>query len=83
MNYRNNDKLEAQDFTNIQESHLGFGKFTSLNVFNAQALASQLLSRFNVSFCMVTSASFPFELTSVIPTFNRFETSLGAIHLAM
>ena len=45
-------------------------------------LASQLLSRFNVSLCMVTSA-FPLELPSAISTFNRFETSLGAIQLAM
>ena len=27
LNYRNNDKLEAQDFTNIQESHLGFASW--------------------------------------------------------
>ena len=61
---------------------LGLGAY-GLGVALGAGLASQLLSRFNVSFCMVTSASFPFELTSVIPTFNRFETSLGAIHLAM
>ena len=32
---------------------------------------------------MVTAASFPFELPSVISTFNRFEISLGAIQLAV
>ena len=36
-----------------------------------------------MSFCMVTAASFPFELPSVISTFNRFEISLGAIQLAV
>ena len=61
---------------------LGLGAY-GLGVGLGVGLASQLLSRFNVSFCMVTSASFPFELPSVISTFNRFETSLGAIQLAM
>ena len=59
---------------------LGLGAF-GLGVALGVGLASQLLSRFNVSFCMVTSA-FPFELPSVISTFNIFETSLGAIQLA-
>ena len=62
---------------------LGVGLDVGLGVGLGLGLASQLLSRFNVSFCMVTAASFPFELPSVISTFNRFEISLGAIQLAV